>query len=241
MKLRFLLLTVAVFAIGAICFFLGQKSAAAGQSSAGKINTISATGPRAKPAEQSNRNPPSNTLSPGVVRKPSSFYITHKGPSYSVHMLLMTDQLKGFHLSAEQIQKLQDVYSAIYEARLNYEVSIAKVGVISDRESLIEIPSFEAFGQQLKQASYSMFEDVLGVKMAKEVLGQLELRMEGWNEYWGKHPQSILVNYDPSTKLYRITRTVYLGPTGRAFSDGISDVAHLDIYTKFLPLFPKGH
>jgi len=245
MNYRKFLIIISIFVLVAAAFLLGSKFANTGQATESRHHENAVELRGNKMGAQPKQDLSNSTLFPAVIRKPAKLFITHQGPSYGVHMQLMTNQLVGVSLTDEQIAQLQDVYNALYEARLDYELSIASVGVISDRESLIEIPSFPEFGEKLKKTEFSMFEDILGKDLAQNIIGQLSQSIDGWNQYWGKYPQSILASYNPSTKEYKITLTVNPSPKGadgfQSSMDGVTVVDHLDMYSKFRPLLPRPH
>ncbi len=169
--------------------------------------------------------------------------IVHRGNPYDVHIQFFSDSLKNIGLSPSEIQQLQDVYSSIYAARLDYEASIASVAVLSPRETRIEIPRYHAFGEKLKQSAYRMFADILGPQKAPEVIRQWEVRMAAANRLWGAYPQVIQTVYDPVAKAYDIRHMVNTSAQSpvdfskasysRLWPGGLMD------YAKFGPLFPK--
>jgi len=132
---------------------------------------------------------------------------------------------------------MQDVYTVVFEGRQKYELANARVGKTAAGTVIIEIPSYEVFGSQLRSTLVSAFESILGHKKAKAIESQIGSQIDVENTYWGKYPQVIQADFDPSNKHYQIATVINPTPANPdAFSQAIgSDLSgdHLDNYSIF--------
>jgi hypothetical protein len=244
MKFKYPLTVLGALLLGLGAFLIGRHSAnVKEQTTFPEPNRLVKPAPLVVKPKAEKGIPPANMLYPAIPRKQSKYYITHRGPSHEIHIQLWANSLRGISLTADQIQQLQDVYSAVYIARQNYELSIATVAIISEHESLIEIPSYYEFGEQLKNTAYSMFENILGTDTAGKILNQIGPKMWASNEGWGINPQSILVKYNPESKDYSIIHSRNSAPLDGHSPQSVSTsrlgTGNLDSYTVFYSLFPK--
>src|SRR5690606_12118432 len=83
------------------------------------------------------------------------------GLTYQNSIERLSNKLKGIDLSSEQKAQMQDVYNVVFEARQSYELLNARVARTS-AGTVIEIPSYEVFGAQLRATVSSAFESILG-------------------------------------------------------------------------------
>lgn len=150
--------------------------------------------------------------------------------------------LRDIPLTSDQCKELQDVYSAVVHARLQYELSILTATKTSERETEIEIPSYPAFGQKLKNLTLSSFTNILGSELASKVIDRLGRGMDLRNRFWGESPQKIHITYVPETKEYRIFHDINSdkSTTGEGLHIETSRQQELlNDYTKFAPYFPQ--
>ena len=192
----------------------------------------------AKPKPIANDNAPSDPATPESTK----YEAPETGPSYTYFIKLSLPYLKDISLTSDQIKGLQDVYSSAMEARLSYELSILTATKISERETEIEIPSYPAFGQKLKNLTHSSFTDILGSELASNLINQLGRDIDLKNQLWGESPQRINIAYIPEAKGYNIFHD--LNPDGSTTGEQLhietmSRQNDLDQYTKFAPFFPK--
>ena len=189
--------------------------------------------------------PIANDSAPSVpaTPEPTKYENPEIGLGYTnfIHFNLTT-RLRGIQLTSDQCKELQDVYSTAVHARLQNELSILTATKTSERETEIEIPSYPAFGQKLKDLYLSSFTDILGTELASKVIDRLGGSMDGHNCFWGESPQRIHITYVPETKEYRISHAI--NPDGsttgkKLYMQTTAQEADLDTYTKFAPFFPK--
>jgi hypothetical protein len=181
-----------------------------------------------------------NQMPPEIAR----FFTSDYGKAaYRHDFRRMAAKLNGVTLTKEQAMDLQDIYSAIYEARLNYEISKASVSKVSEDQNLIQIPSYSAFGTQLKHLLGGMFVDELGLPVANQVFDQLGTQIAAENNQWGQFPQSIAVGVD-SDGQYVVAHTINPDPasTGSTYQlvlNSTLDPSRLGPYAPFKSLFPN--
>jgi len=193
----------------------------------------------AKPKPIANDNAPSVPATP----EPTKYESSEIGSADAdfINAKLATS-LRDIPLTSDQCKGLQDVYSTVVHARLQYELSILTATKISERETEIEIPSYPAFGQKLKNLIHSSFTDILGTELASKVIDQLGRGMDLRNRFWGESPQRIHITYVPETKEYRISHEINpdRSTTGESLHiETGRQQEFLNDYTKFAPFFPK--
>ena len=230
-----------------LAFLLGRRSVPSGSSSKPE-GIVKVSSPVPAPSDEPTVTPGLEEtfplkVAPSNRRDATSMLFLHGEPSYATDMTVFASRLKDIALTPSQIQQLQEVYTAMYDARIDYEISKAKVGILSQKESLLEIPSYNNFGEQLKKSTYSMFESVLGADLTQKVAQQIGNAIDAANQDWGRYPQTLLVSYDASTSTYKITHTQNPNPSGtdryQRTIDSVLRDDQLDSYASFLPLFPK--
>lgn len=147
--------------------------------------------------------------------------------------------LENVNLNSEQIEQMQDVYNVVVEARLNYERSKARLAQVGS-STVVEIPSYEAFGTQLRAAMLSTFEAILGKDTAAAVNDQMGIRIDAENALWGKFPQAIEGEFDRTNNAYQITHVINPTPSNPdAFQQEFSSTLApdgLNIYSAYFPL-----
>ncbi len=181
----------------------------------------------------------------GVLMQPSrSVFRSNDKASYMHRIKFLAQTAGGLGLSEDQIDQLQDVFSSIYEARVNYEAAIARHGKLPDGETAIEIPTYREYGAQLREMALSMFRTILGDDLSGTVIERIGSEIDASNAYWGSVPQTMLVRYDATKKLYVITHTINpeLLPVPGTFRQDIDRAfppGSLGDYDAYGPLFPK--
>lgn len=219
----------------------------AGQSS--KITEIKTSAPPTVPTatiaiDRLRRDYPKPAKDEGPPQKiPSRDQVVIRGQIfYTSAFGLYMSGLKNVNLTSEQVDQMQDVYNIVYEARLNYEHSKATVGEVGSR-TVVEIPSYEAFGTQLRSAMFSTFVSILGKDTASVVNEQLGIRFDVANAYWGKYPQTIAGQYDQTYKVYNITHVINPRPSKpdgfQQMSGSTLSVDGLGIYSGYFSSRPQ--
>lgn len=137
-----------------------------------------------------------------------TYLIGAKAKGYKSDFLLIAQQLQGMSLTTAQVEEIQDIYSAIYEARINYEVAHAMVAGGGEDERIIEIPSY-SFGSELKAMLFESTESVVGSDKAAGVVKQLGDYMDSSNDYFGKYAQTIRILKEPASGVYHIKHSYY--------------------------------
>ncbi|MFT3783522.1 MAG: hypothetical protein QM790_16030 [Nibricoccus sp.] len=90
------------------------------------------------------------------------------------HLLHALNRCIDLKLAQPQVDALLDAYGVAFEGRMDYEVAHAKVSVIpSTKEHLIELPSYPAFGRELRDQLIQAFTDVLGKELAADLCERL--------------------------------------------------------------------
>jgi hypothetical protein len=242
MNTRVLISVLGVVAIGAVGFLLWQTVAPV------EAAKVQESRPHAILRGQSARlkleYPAPNKRTQGLEMKAARWAITipEGKAGYEVRISLFAQNLKDVSLTPDQIEQIQDVYTVVYEARLRYELSKARVGEVSPQERLIEIPSYSAIGDEFRETLNASIRSIVGTSDAEKVLDEMGPYMDRDNFYFGKYTQTMYVKFDNGSGQYIITHMIGSSEDERGVvSEHGSNlsVENLGNYRFFLSLFPK--
>lgn len=127
------------------------------------------------------------------------------------HRIDFNSIVRGIHgvvLNEEQLDKMLQVYAAVYDERQKYEASIATVSDLENGDRVISIPSYRARGEEMMARLTSAFEGILGPKTSHEFIQQAGGLIRGRNEEFGKYPQVFVVSIKAGDGYYLILHSL---------------------------------
>lgn len=229
MTSRYVVITVTTLILVALAYF-GGKISQEQQTLRLKRSEVQAV---SRNADQLKLIYPKNEGGERPAATPVKSIRTHSGLTSNSAIERLSRKLKGVEITPEQMAQMQDVYNVVFEGRQKFEVSNARVGKTASG-TVIEIPSYAAFGGQLRSTMASAFESILGKDKASLVDTQIGAQIDVENTYWGKYPQIIQADYDSEKKHFRITRVINPTPENPdAFKqefDSTLSSENLDVY-----------
>ncbi len=166
-----------------------------------------------------------------------------KGPSYGRAFELLYDNpgSNPLHLTAEQVDGLQDCYTRLYEDRLELEARLAKTEPVDGGGVFIEIPAYPDEGKALEQVFIASLGDRLGAPLAGAIVEQYLQMIEAGNEGLGQNAQQMLVTPDAENPGHLKVVHSAVSSDGSTSASKVSILAESDL-TEYGPLaadFPK--
>jgi hypothetical protein len=242
MNTRVLVSVLGIAVIGAAGFLLWQAVAPVEDAKAHDSQPHAML--RGQTARLKLEYPAPNKRTQGLEMKAAlrSVTVPEGKATYEVRISLFAQGLRDVSLTPDQIEQIQDVYTAVYEARLRYELSKARVGEISPQERLIEIPSYSAIGDEFKETLNASIRSIVGTSDAEKVIAGIGEDMSADNSFFGKYSQTISVKFDIATGNFNITHMVGSSEDPRGIAverDSTIPQGFLGSYRFFYPIFPK--
>lgn len=147
-------------------------------------------------------------------------------------------------LSPEELAGAHEAYTAIVEARQLVESRNARVKVVDAKHYIIEIPPYDAQGQQLRAQLGTDFAKVMGSEKAQRFMAESETMISDRNNNWGKEGQIIDVSYNAEAGIYEIRHGRGLAATQEMgapimVSNSQLTPANLSKYTYLRSVFPN--
>jgi hypothetical protein len=106
-------------------------------------------------------------------------------------------QVNPLHLTADQIDALQDCCNRLHEDRMEIEARIAVVEKVEGQGVFIDIPAYPQEGRALEQAFLSSLSEKFGDELAGAIETHYLDEIEWENERLGQMPQQYLASVDP--------------------------------------------
>jgi hypothetical protein len=173
----------------------------------------------------------------------SKHYLKNSGRSYiESGLLLKLNQHIDLQLTTQEKNEILAIYSAIYTTRVNFEVTQAKVAILSPLENIIEIPAYPKNGILFKKIFENEVVRIIGESRAAQFENQLGTFCEAENSYWGSYPQAFLIEMNEKGTSYTLSHVI--NPSAKNTEFYRESVSNLDSesmgsYEQYLPLFPR--
>jgi hypothetical protein len=165
-----------------------------------------------------------------------------KRPTYYAEVYSLNNLIKPFQLIPEQYCILADIHGLVYEARMKYELCIAKVEQVSSKEYIITIPQYNEGGKSLQGLFHRLVINQLGHEVDNAITEKGTIALATMQNQWGAFPQVFRVVYNSERDMYEINYAINPFALNGAFRfEGSSTLPanHLDRYEIFRSIFPK--